>query len=684
MVRAFRTSVRRPTVVIAGLALAGATAIGAGAATAGAQSSRTSARPAGSGQWLQPAGNFSSTRFSPLTRINSGNASKLQVAWTLSLGTDRGLEGQPLVVGDTMYTVSAYPNYVRAINLRTDALKWTYVPPEQLAHPWETKPAAANTACCDLVNRGPAFAHGMLYFLTLDGHVTALNAATGKVVWNVQNANPKIAQTGTAAPLVIHNEVIAEMSGNEFGVRGYLTAYNAFTGKRLWRVFNCGTDSQIGATPQFIKKFGRNSSLKTWPNMTAIKHGGCAAWAWMSFDPKLNLLYNTIGNPAPWNPSQRPGDNKWAESVTARNPDTGKLIWAYQFTTHDNWDYDSTQEAILFTAHIGGKAIPAMAHFDKNGFAYVLNRATGQLLAAHPYYVNENTVLRVNMKTGRPVYNRAKLNPQGKTNNNECPWAMGAKDEQPSAFDPQTGLFYIPTNNGCQQWTSMHVDFQGGEQPFVGAIVRMFRGPGGFGGAFEAYNPLTGKISFMDKEPWPVWSGVLTTAGGVAFYGTLDGFFKAVNERTGKLLFKFRMPSGVIGDPIAYTTPSGEEQIAIYAGVGGWPAEFIPLMNHNPTGELGAVNYYGFGRCAAFDHQCQRPLQDVVTLGGDLIVFHLPHGAAGSSSAAGAAPASASGPSTGLLAGGGIALLAAVILAFLMGRLRIPAVRRRGRYAWNG
>lgn len=646
------------------LVLAGAAATGIGAASAAGAFAATPAHPASSGpaaaDWPQPGGNYGSQRFSPLTQVNTGNAGHLQVAWEMSMGTDRGLEGQPLVIGNTMFTVSSYPNYVTAINLANQQKLWQYVPPEQLAKPIADNSPAVNTACCDVVNRGPAYANGKLYFLTLDGHVTALDAKTGKVLWNVQNADPRIAQTGTAAPLVINGKVLVGMSGDEYGVRGYLTAYDANSGKRLWRAFNVGPDKDLLLSPQFIKRFGANSSLKTWQG-TEWKQGGGAPWAWMSYDPALNLVYNTIGNPAPWNPTQRPGDNKWAESVTARNPDNGQLVWAFQFNEHDNWDYDSTQEMIFFDAHVNGKTIPAMAHFDKNGESYVLSRATGQLLAAHSYYVNNNVVTGVDMKTGRTLYNPAKLTPQGKVVNNICPFAQGAKDDQPAAFDASNGLFYIPTNNGCMQWQSMHVTFQGGQQPYVGAIVRMFRGPGGFGGAFEAYDPMTGKISFMDKEAWPVWSGVLTTAGGVAFYGTLDGFFKAVDEQTGKILFTFHMPSGVIGAPIAYTTPSGQEEVAVYAGLGGWPGEYIPNGEFDPTQELGAVNWYRFGRCTATDDTCQTPLQDEVNLGGDLLVFSVP----GSNNAA---PPAAAAPGMGVttigpLSAGAVALAAGLALA---------------------
>jgi lanthanide-dependent methanol dehydrogenase len=650
----------RVTLWAVALAVAGAAATGLGAAgVMGVASASTPAGPASAG-WSQPGGNFASQRFSPLKQINSGNASKMQVSWTMSMGTDRGLEGQPLVIGNTMYTVSSYPNYVTAIDLRTDAIKWKYVPPEQLAHPIATGPASVNTACCDLVNRGAAFDHGKLFFLTLDGHATALNAQTGKVLWNVQNASSNIAQTGTQAPLVIHGKVLVGMSGDEYGVRGYLTAYDENTGKKLWRAFNVGTDKDLLASKQFIARYGANSSVKSWDNnKTAMKWGGGAPWGWMSYDPKLNLVYTTIGNPAPWNPTQRPGDNRWAESVVARNPDNGQAMWAYQFNPHDNWDYDSTQEMIFFNAKVNGKTVPAMAHFDKNGFAYVLNRANGDLLAAHAYYKNENVVQRVDMKTGRTIYNPAKLTPQGKVVNNICPFAQGGKDEQPASYDVQDGLFYIPTNNGCMQWQSFHVDFQGGQNTFVGAIVRFFRGPGGYGGAMEAFNPMTGKISFMDKETWPVWSGVLTTAGGVAFYGTLDGWFKAVDEHTGKVLYKFHMPSGVIGNPIAYTTPTGQEEVAVYSGVGGWPGEYIGKGDKAPTDDLGAVNWYGFGRCTATDHVCQRPLQDEVNLGGDLMVFHVPGTHAATTAAA---SGGVSGVSVGLLATGPVALLASLVL----------------------
>jgi PQQ-dependent dehydrogenase (methanol/ethanol family) len=641
--------IRKPFVIAAAAAVVGAAGVGTAAVLAGAASPPTASRfsPENSHQWVMPAGNYASTRFSALTQINSRNARNLQVSWEMSLGTERGLEGQPLVIGDNMYMVSSYPNYVYAVNLATQQFEWKYVLPAQAAQPLvppgsglgvsapgsAKNSAAANTACCDVVNRGLVYDDGKLFYENLDGVVVALQASTGKPIWKVHNTDPKIAQTSTSAPIVIHHKVIVGMSGNEYGVLGYLTAYNESTGHRLWRVYNVGTDRMLDPSARFLQRYGPNSSLKTWPlGHAEWKTGGGAPWAWYSYDPKLNLLYYGSGNPGVWNPSQRPGDNKWAESVMARDPDNGKLVWAYQFTPHDQWDYDSTQEMILANVNYRGHRVPALVHFDKNGYAYVLNRATGQLLAAHPYDPNGNSIERVNMATGRPVYNPLKETMAGRNSTDICPFAQGAKDEQPASYDPQTGLFYVPTNNGCMDYQPYHVTYHPGD-PYVGAIVRFYQGPGGYGGAMEAFNPMTGKIRFMDKENWPVWSGVLTTAGHIAVYGTMDGWFKVVNVDTGRLLYRFHMPSGVFGNPIAYTTPSGQENIAVFAGVGGWPAEYIGNGDpntvaaggaYNPTDDLGSVNYYAFGHIGSANGPTKKPLQDEVNLGGDLVVFHVP------------------------------------------------------------
>ena len=575
-------------------------------------------------QWVTPAGGYDSLRHSKLGEINTGNVSKLGAAWTWSMGTSRGLEGNPLVIGDMLYAVSSYPNYVYALKLDGDSaqLQWKFVLKSQADQPEVRNSDAVRTACCDLINRGPAYGQGKLFFQTLDGHLVALNAKTGKLVWSKKYLDAKIAQTSTASPLVVHNQVIAGMSGGEFGVRGFLSSFDIRTGKLNWRAYSNGPDKDMLVGPEFIKRHGANTGLKTWlaPAADEWKHGGSTPWSGLySYDPKLNLLYYTTGNPGTWNPDARPGDNKWSNSVFARNPDTGEAVWAYQYAPHDLWDHDSTQETILTDMKINGQVTPVLTHFDKNGFSYVNDRRTGKLLAAHPYYEHENAIQRVDLKTGRMVVNPAKVTHTGVPVKNICPAAQGAKDNAPAAHDPKTGLFYIPTNNICMDYQAYKVDYQAGHD-YVGAIVRMYRGPGGYGGAFMAFDPLTGKTSYSIKEKWPLWSGVLTTAGGVSFYGTLDGWFKAVDTRTGKQLWKFQMPSGVVGNPISFSS-KGHQYIAIFAGVGGWPGASMNLVD--PADALGASNYYVYGRCDGAGPKCVKPLNETVTVGGDLLAFRV-------------------------------------------------------------
>jgi PQQ-dependent dehydrogenase (methanol/ethanol family) len=301
----------------------------------------------------------------------------------MSTGTLRGQEGQPLVVGDMMYFESSYPNYVYAIDLHNiGRIVWKFSPVQD--------PFAPSVACCDLVNRGVAYAEGKILATTLDGHLYALDAQTGETLWNAQNADPKLGQTMTSAPLVIRDKVIVGISGGEYGVRGYLTAYNLNTGTLEWRAYSTGPDEEMLVDPERTidgatqKPVGKDSSLKSWEG-DQWKLGGGTTWGWLTYDPKLNLLYYGTGNPGTWNPSQRPGDNKWSMTLFGRNPDTGVAKFAYQMTPHDGWDYDGINESILTESEIDGETIPTLTHFDRNGFAYVLDRRNGKLLRANKF-----------------------------------------------------------------------------------------------------------------------------------------------------------------------------------------------------------------------------------------------------------------------------------------------------------
>jgi PQQ-dependent dehydrogenase (methanol/ethanol family) len=516
----------------------------------------------------------------------------------MSTGATRGHEGQPLVIGDTLYYQSAWPNHVYAIDLSDYHIKWQYTPKQDNF--------AVSVACCDLVNRGVGYGDGKIIVDTLDGQVIALDATTGKPVWTARNGDPAMGQTLTSAPLIVKDKhVIVGVSGGEFGVRGYLTSYDLKTGKRLWRAYSAGPDRDTLIGADFTGP--KNAGTSTW-NGEQWKVGGGTTWGWYSYDPKLNLVYYGTGNPGTWNPTQRPGDNKWSMTIFARDPDTGMAKWGYQMTPHDAWDYDGVNEMILVDLNMNGQTIPSLVHFDRNGFAYELDRRNGKLLLAKKYDPSVNWATHIDMTTGRPVTDPKYMTKAGVNVSGICPAAMGSKDQQPASYDETTGYFIVPTNHNCMDYKAFAVKYKSGF-PFVGAIVKMYAGPGGNRGAVIAWDPIKGEVVWTNRERFPAWGGTLTTKGGIAFYGTMDGWFKAVESKTGKELWKFHTPSGIIGNPMTYTH-GGKQYVAILSGVGGWAALGLAAGLTEPTAGLGAVN-------AAQD------LAQYTQLGGDLVVFSL-------------------------------------------------------------
>ncbi len=558
-------------------------------------------------QWVLPLGNYSGTRHSTLSQINSRNAAKLKVAWTMSTGTLRGQEGQPLVIGNMMYFESSYPNFVYAIDLdKVGQIVWKFSPEQDKFSP--------SVACCDLVNKGVAYADGKILVTTLDTHVYALDAKTGKVVWSAKNGDPELGQTMTIAPLVVHDKVIVGISGGEYGVRGHLSAYDLKSGKLAWRAYSVGTDADAlldanktidAATQQPV---GKDSSIKTWQG-DEWKLGGGTTWGWYTYDPQLNLVYYGSGNPGTWNPSQRPGDNKWSTTLFARNPDTGVAAWAYQMTPHDAWDYDGINESVLTDSVIDGNTVPTLTHFDRNGFAYVMDRRNGKLLRANKFDSSTNWAKEIDLKTGRPVLNPDKVPTEDKNVKGICPAAQGAKNHQPASYDPKSKLFYVGTNHICMDYQAFSVKYRGGF-PYVGATLSMFPAEGGnTRGRLIAFNQVTGETKWTVNEMFQVYSGPLTTDGGVLFYGTLDGWFKAVDQATGKVLYQFHAPSGIIGNPISYVH-AGKQYVAVLTGVGGWAAIGLAEGLTKGSEGLGAV-----GLTAS--------LADYTNLGGTLVVFSL-------------------------------------------------------------
>jgi len=582
------------------LAVGTGTALAQGSPYEAPKAKKTTAVAKEDGQWTMPGKDYGSTRFSGLNQITATNAKGLKPVWSFSTGVLGGHEGQPLVVGSTMYVVTPYPNVVYVFDLSKEGypLKWKYRP--------FVNPSSIGIACCDVVNRGATYAEGKIVYNLLDGQTVALDASNGKELWKTKVADVNRGETTPMAPIVVKDRVIVGTSGGEYGVRGWVKGLDLNSGKVVWTGYNVGPDNDLLAKPGTFKPFyqkGNDLSVNSWPK-DGWKNGGAPVWGWMSYDPELDLVYYGTGNPAPWNTDQRPGDNRWATSVLARSPSDGSLRWAYQFTPADNWDFDSTQEMILTDLTIGGKSRKALVHFDKNGFVFSLDRTTGELLAAHPY-VPVNWAKSIDLKTGRPVVDSSKMTGESKGNiKNICPTLEGGKNQQPAAYSPVTKLFYVPTNNMCMDYAGAKVSYIAGA-PYIGATTPYYPGEGGNMGAFIAFDPVTGKKAWEVKEPYPVWSGALVTAGGVAFYGTLDGWFKSVDARTGKVLSKFKVGSGVIGNPIAFQGPDGKQYVAVYAGFGGdWflisgdvisqdpadvrpPASFMPdIARHTSQGGI--------------------------------------------------------------------------------------------------
>lgn len=564
--------------------------------------------PKDDGQWTMPAKNYAATRYSELDEINGETVKHLQVAFTFSTGVNRGQEAAPLVVNNIMYIVTPFPNNVFALDLTKPGapMKWEYQPfPEA---------AAQGVACCDVINRGAAIADGRLFFNTLDGNAIALDAATGKELWKTKLAYINLGETITMAPLVAKDRVIVGNSGGELGVRGWLVGLDTATGKVMWKAYATGPDKDVLIGPDFHPFYesdrGQDLGVKSWPPQ-AWQTGGGTMWGWTTYDPELNLLYAGTANPGPWNQEQRPGDNKWTAGIFARDPESGAAKWFYQYTPHDEHDYDGINEIVLLDATIDGRPRKVLLHPDRNGYLYEIDRTNGEVLSADPYaYVN--SITHVDLKTGRPTINPAKATRVGSVVHDICPTASGGKDWNPSAYSPRTGYLYIPHENLCMDWEDVQVNYIAGT-PFVGANVVMKAGPGGNRGEFTAWDVTSHKPAWSIKEDLPMWSGALATAGDLVFYGTMDGWFKAVDARNGRQKWAFKTGSGIIGQPVAYRGPDGHEYVAVLSGVGGW-AGAVVAGNLDPRDPTGAIGFLG----ATGD------LKQKTTPGGMLYVFALP------------------------------------------------------------
>lgn len=561
-------------------------------------------------QWVMAPKNYGNTRFSNLDQINAGNAPQLRMAWTFSVGVERGQEAAPLIVNNTLYVAAPYagphPNRVFALDATTGELKWSYSP--------KPNPVAEGVACCDVVTRGLSYDKGRIFLATLDGNLVALDAGSGTEIWVAKLAEVNLGETVTMAPLAVKGKILVGNSGGEMGVRGWITAVDEDSGKIVWRAYSTGPDSEVLIGPDFKPRYdwmkGRDLGVKTWP-ADHWRTGGGTVWGWISYDPDLNLIYYGTANPGPWNSNQRPGDNLWTTTVFARDPDTGAAKWAYQITPHDLWDHDEINENVLVDLDLGGQTRKALIHPGRNGYMYVIDRASGELISADPYDT-VNAIKAVDLATGRAQPNEEKHPDLGKTVEDVCPAAPGAKDWQPTAWSPRTHLLYVPHQHLCMNFKTAEVGYIAGT-PFVGATVDMYAGPGGYRGEFMAWDPVQRKKVWAIQENFPVWSGALVTAGDVAFYGTMDRVLKAVDAKSGKVLWQFRAGSGFIGQPVTYMGADGVQYVAILSGVGGWPG-VVASASLDPRLRNGALGFTG----------ATQDLPAYTAGGSSLLVFALP------------------------------------------------------------
>ena len=516
----------------------------------------------GSVQGTLTATDTISTHFSPLAQITAQNVDKLHVAWSYDTGSARGHEGAPLVAGDTLYVVTPFPNTLIALSL-DGRVKWQATVKQN--------PAAEARACCDVVNHGAAIANGTVYFATLDAQLVAVDAASGQVKWTTSLGDADLGDTITAQPVVAGDLVLVGTSGELFGKRGKLVAVDAVTGDPQWSAYSTGPDADVKIGPRYRPFYdadrGTDLGARTWPSDSWQRGGGDVSGA-LALDG--TTVFHGTGAPAPWNHDQRPGDNKWTSGVFARDAKTGEAVWFTPFTSHARYPYDATASLVL--AELAGR--PVLLHPDANGYVYVLDRATGEVLAADPF-VDVTESKYVDTKSGRLVENDDKQPLPNEVVRDVCPSAAGAASWQPAAFSPATHLLYIPHQTMCMDFEAIPTGFLA-QTPYIGANVKMYDAPDAHGnlGALTAWDPVKRRAAWSIPDEFPVWSGVLATAGGLVFYGTMAGDFRAVDAATGRIVWSQHLASGIVGQPVTFEA-NGRQYIAVYSGVGGWPGEIV-------------------------------------------------------------------------------------------------------------
>ncbi|CAA0099126.1 Methanol dehydrogenase [cytochrome c] subunit 1 [Starkeya nomas] len=599
------------------VAAAMATALGLGAMAPAVANDKLVELSKSTDNWPMTGKNYSANNYSEANQINKQNVKQLRPSWSFSTGVLSGHEGTPLVVDGVMYIHSPFPNTTFAVGLDDPGkILWQHKPKQN--------PTARAVACCDVVNRGLAYWPGngtvgpLIIKTQLDGHVVALNAKTGEEYWKLENSDIKVGSTLTIAPYVVKDTVLVGSSGAELGVRGYVTAYDIATGAQKWRAYATGPDEEVRLSDDFNSAnphYGQKGLGKaTWEG-EAWKIGGGTNWGWYAFDPDTNLFYYGSGNPAPWNETMRPGDNKWTMTIWGRDIDTGNAKFGYQKTPHDEWDYAGVNVMMLSEQQDkDGKMRKLLTHPDRNGIVYTLDRENGDLVSADKLDDTVNWVKQVDLKTGLPQRDPEYATRMDHKARDICPSAMGYHNQGHDSYDPERKSFFMGINHICMDWEPFMLPYRAG-QFFVGATLWMYPGPKGDRQTYEglgqvkAYDAINNKYKWQVMERFAAWGGTLATAGGVMFYGTLDGFIKARDSDTGELLWKFKLPSGVIGHPMTYTH-EGKQYVAIYYGVGGWPGVGLVFDLNDPTAGLGSVGAF-------------KQLQHYTQMGGGVMVFSL-------------------------------------------------------------
>ena len=508
-------------------------------------------------------------RFSPLTAINTDTVKDLVPAWTMSFGGEkqRGQESQPLIHDGKMFVTASYSR-IFAFDAMTGKKLWKY----------EHRLPDGIMPCCDVVNRGAALYDDLVIFGTLDAQLVALNQETGKVVWKTKVDDYKAGYSMTAAPIVVKGMLITGVSGGEFGVVGRIEARDAKSGKMIWSrpVVEGHMGYKYDKDGKEIENGISGTTNATWPG-DLWKTGGAATWAGATYDPETNLIFAGTGNPAPWNSHARPGDNLFSSSTVAIDPDTGKIVWHYQTTPHDGWDFDGVNEFVSFDYKdpSTGKVIKAGGKADRNGFFFVLDRTNGKLLNAFPFVNKITWAKSIDLKTGRPVYDDSSRpgdpaqSGDGKKGSvvTSAPSFLGGKNQQQIAYNPTTGYFYVPANEWEMDIWNEPISYKKGAA-YLGAGFTIKAINEEYIGALRAVDPVSGKIVWENKNYAPLWGGVLTTAGGLTFYGTPEGYLKALDAKTGKEVWSFQTGSGVVAPPVTWEV-NGEQFIAVASGWGG-------------------------------------------------------------------------------------------------------------------